>query len=74
MESSEQTGAYIYPPICTIERIFGNVAVFILFFLMLTKSHFFFSIACSVTFEDRAFKSVFLILIIDIRKTYSRAQ
>ena len=74
MESSEQTHAYIYPPICTINRIFGNVAVFILFFLMLTKSHFFFSIACSVAFEDRAFKSVFLILIIDIRKTYSRAQ
>ena len=74
MESSDHTSACIYPPICTIKLIFDKGAFFILFFLMLTKSHFFFSIACSVAFEDRAFKSVFFILIIDIRKTYSRAQ
>ena len=38
MESTEQTGAYIYPPICTNCLIFGNGAFFILSFLnMLTN-------------------------------------
>ena len=44
MESSEQTGACIYPPICTIKLLFDKGAFFILFFLMLTKSHFFSSL------------------------------
>ena len=41
MESSDHTSACIYPPICTIKLLFDKGAFFILFFLMLTKSHFF---------------------------------
>ena len=34
MESSEQTGSYIYPPICTDKLIFCKGTFFILFFLL----------------------------------------
>ena len=35
MKSSEQTGAYIYPSICTIKLLFDKGTFFILFFLTL---------------------------------------